>query len=188
MPIITHDSALQRVSVHATGRTYGGRPLAIVHDLDERGERTDTGYIVALTESVVPIDDEDREIVFRDAVLDDLRRGEWLANWGGPADRYDDPDEWITHNADLGEPREVVERFAELMRRHWPGTDGAEIVTAKGVARALPCERACGQYRIERIDSAVRWLAASLPMLDAAVLPNGRVQLFDRQEAARCDS
>ena len=182
MPIITHDSASQRVSVRATGRDYGGRPLAIVYDIDNRGERTDTGYIVALTESVVPIDDEDREIVFRDAVLDDLRRGEWLANWGGPSDAYDDPGEWIAHHADLGEPREIVERFAELMRRHWPTSQDVETDIARTIVRAvaMPGDHDAGQNRIERIGDAVRWIAASLPMLDAAVLPDGRAQLFDR--------
>lgn len=187
MSIITHDSASQRVSVHATGRTYGGRPLAIVHDLDERGERTDTGYIVALTESVVPIDDEDREIVFRAAVLDDLRRGEWLANWGGPSDAYDDPDRWIAHHADLGEPREIVERFAELLRRYWPTSQDVEIVVAQAIVQAMPGDVPAGQERINRIGDAVRWLAASLPMLDAARLSDGRVQLLERQES-RCDS
>jgi len=183
MPVVTHDSASQRVAVHATGRTYGDRPLAIVYDLDERDECTDTGYIVALSAPIVPIDDEDREIIFRDAVLDDARRGEWLANWGGPSDAYDEPDEWIEHHADLGEPHQIVERFSELLRRHWPTSQDVETAVAQAIVRAMPGDHAAGQDRIERIGDAMRWLAASLPMLDAAVRPDGRVMLIDRHTA-----
>lgn len=171
MTTTTYDSASQRVCVAPTNRQYRGRPLAIVYDLDERGERTDTGYIVALTPHCAAIDDEDREIVFRAPVLGDLSRGEWLADWGGVSDKYDDPDKWVIHNADLGDTLELCERFAELLRRHAGELDPPIDVAAL-----------CGAVKIHRvatIGDAIRWLAGSLPMLDAYAWHDGRVVLFD---------
>lgn len=173
MAIITHDSASQRVAVQPTDRTYRGRPLAIVYDLDERGERVDTGYIVALTPHCTAIGDEDREIVFRDGVSDDLSRGEWLANWGGSSDAYDEPERWIAHHADLGDTLDLCERFAELIRRHTGEMDPP-------LNFAALCDAvATGDTVLSTPEDAIRWLAGSLPGLDAS-LDLGRVTLFAR--------
>ena len=182
MTIRTYDQSSQPVEVVTTDRTHRGRPLAIVYDL-VNGDRVDTGYIVALCRDH---DYGDRDISFHSAVPVagvDYHGGEWLTNFGSQSDAYDDPREWITHNADLGEPHQIVERFSELLRRHWPTSQDVETAVAQAIVRAMPGDHAAGQDRIERIGDAMRWLAASLPMLDAAVRPDGRVMLIDRHTA-----
>lgn len=174
--MMTYDSASQRVAVRLTDRTYGDRRLAIVADLDEHDQPTGTGYIVAITADTEPIVDG-HEIGFRSPIVDDSARGEWLANWGGPSDQYDDAESWITHHADIGDSRDIVELFAELMRRKWGDSAGTAATVARAIVRAVPCAHECGQDRITRIDDAVRWLAACCDDIDAYVCDDGRVRL-----------
>lgn len=77
----------------------------------------------------------------------------------------------------IKDPLHISKRFAELLRRTWGESAETSAAVARAIVQAVPCEYACGQERITRVEDAVLWMAACCDNIDACVSDDGRVSL-----------